>query len=253
MARKKRRKLTKAEARAEAQRRKRRRQIAWAMAGVAGIAALVVIVLIAISGNQPAEVVASEPLRDDIETGITAEGYPYRGQADAPVTIVEYSDYNCPACRDYNTSTAELVDDELLASGQAKYVVQPYALWAESVPIVEAAVCAREGGNFWDFHHLLFANQNLFSRARPPSRGLLTQFAEMSGLDVDQFQSCLDEGRQEEVETATRIAQEELGVTSTPTFFVNGVKTQLFTDEPYIETLRRAVAEAEAAQSSGSE
>jgi protein-disulfide isomerase len=253
MAKRKRRKLSKAQARVEAQRRKRQRQIIWAVAGVAAVAVIVVVVLISVSGNESAELVEVEPLRDDVETGVTAEGYPYRGPADAPVTIVEYSDYNCPVCAEYSLSTMELIDDQLIATGQAKYVVQPYALWEESVPVVEAAVCAREQEAFWDFHHVLFANQDLFSTRRPPSRGLLRQFAESVGLDVDAFDVCLDEGRRDEVVAASQVAKVELEVTSTPTFFVNGQRTQLLREEAYIDTIRKAVEAAGSAGSSGQE
>ena len=253
MAKRKRRKLTKAQARAEAQRRRRQRQIMWAVAGTVAVAVIVVVVLIAISGSKSAEPVELAPLRDDVETGTTEEGFPYRGPVDAPVTVVEYSDYNCPVCGEFNQSTAELIDDQLIATGQVKYVVQPYALWEESIPVVEAAICAREQDAFWDFHHLLFANQDLFSAQRPPSRGLLREFAEIVGLDVDRFDSCLDEGRRDEVVAVSEIAKNELGVTSTPTFFVNGQKTQLLREEAFFDTIRKAVEVAESAGSSEQE
>lgn len=250
MAKKRRQKLTKAQAKAEAQRRKRQRQIAWAVAGVLVAAVLVVLVFVTLSGGGSSEAVEVTPLRDDVETGITDEGYPYRGRADAPVTLVELSDYNCPHCRDFALESAPLVDDQLVATGQVKYVVYPYALWEGSVPIVEAAVCAQEQGGFWDFHLRVFANQNRYSTRQPPSRGTLKDWAEDSGLDVDRFEACLDEGREDEVLEATRKAKEELGVNSTPTFLVNGEKQQLLRDEAPIDTLRKAVQAALAAGSS---
>lgn len=247
MAKKKRRKLSRAQARAEALRRKRQQRIIWAVSGVVVVAVIIVFVLIQLGGTESAELVEAQKLRDDIETGVTAEGYPYRGPADAPVTIVELSDYNCPICGDFTNNTSPLVDDELVATGQVRYVVQPFALWAESVPVVEAAICAREQGGFWEFHHVLFANQSLFSRARPPAGDLLRQFAEASGLNVDDFQACFNQGRRDEVEQSTRAAKDDLGVTGTPTFFVNGVRTQLSAGEAYIDTIRRAVQGAQAA------
>jgi protein-disulfide isomerase len=243
MARKKRRKLTRAQAKAEAQRRKRQRQITWAVAGTAVVAVIVVLVLITLSGGSD-ESVEVRPLREDVETGVTDEGYPYRGSSDAPVTIVEFSDYNCPICRDYALETTHLVDDELVATGQVQYVLYPYALWEGSVPIVEAAVCAREQGRFWDFHHRVFADQARYSTRQPPSRGMLRGWAEASGLDVDAFQSCLDEGREDQVLVATQRAKGELEVSSTPTFLVNDVKWQLRSGEAYIDTIHRAVQAA---------
>jgi protein-disulfide isomerase len=251
MAKKKRRKLTRAQAKAEAQRRKRQRQIIWAVAGTVVVAVIAVLVLITLSGGGGDESVEVEPLRDDVETGVTEEGYPYRGPSDAPVTVIEYSDYNCPICGNYALESVPLVDDELVATGQVKYVVYPYALWEGSVPVVEAAVCAREQGKFWDFHHRVFANQGRYSTRQPPSRGMLRGWAEASGLNVDEFQSCLDEGRADTVLAATQKAKDELGVDSTPTFFVNEVEWKLRRDEAYIDTIHRAVQAAQAAGSGG--
>ena len=250
MAHKKRRKLTRTEAKVEAQRKRRRQQIIWALAGVVAVGVIVVVVLVAMSGGQ-GELVAAEPLRGDIETGLTEEGYPYRGSADAPVTIVEYSDYRCSACRDFETSTAEQIDAELVATGQVKYVVPPFALWEESLPVVEAAACAQDLGGFWSFRRVVFANQNLFPVQGAPARALLERFAKASGLDTDALKTCLDEGRhQADVRASTQRAKTDLGVNSTPTFFVNGVQTQLLRNEPYFDTIRKAV---EAAQASGSD
>jgi protein-disulfide isomerase len=250
MAKKKRQKLSKAQAKAEAQRRQRQRQMMWGVGGVIAVAVVAVIIVIVLQSGRR-ELVSAEPLRADIETGLTEEGYPYRGASDAPVTIVEFSDYNCPACGDYATSTAQQVDDELVATGQVKYVVQPYALWEESLPIVAAAACARDQGKFWDFHHQLFANQSLFSTRQPPSRALLNDFAEASGLNVGEFQACVDEGRHDaEVLASTQKGKVDMGVNSTPTFFVNGERVQLYSTEPYIVTLKNAVQAAQAAGSS---
>jgi protein-disulfide isomerase len=224
MAKKKRRKLTRAQARAEAQRRKRQRKIMWAVAGVVAAAVIVVLALIALGGGGSTELVEAAPLRDDVETGITDEGYPYRGSADAPVTLVEYSDYNCGGCQTYALTVAPVVDDEFVATGQAKYVVQPFALWDFSLPIVEAAACARDQDGFWDFHHWVFTNASLLPQGRSPSRGLLRDLAEASGLDVDAFDACLDERRhRDEVQASTEDAKVRLGINGTPTILVNGV------------------------------
>ncbi len=247
MAKKKRRKLSRAQAKAEALRRERRKKMAWAITGVVAVALLVVLVIMVIQSGE-IEIVDIEPLRDDIETGLTPEGYPYRGAADAPVTIVEFSDYNCSVCAGFANTTARQIDDLLLADGQVKYVVQPFALWEGSLPVVEAAACARDQGKFWDFHHRLFANQRLFSTRRPPSRALLRDLAQASGMDVDAFLACVDEGRhREEVRASTEDGKIKMGVNGTPTFFVNGTLVKLRTDEEYIDTLRKAVEAALAA------
>jgi protein-disulfide isomerase len=225
MAKKTKRKLTKAQARAEALRRKRRRQMAWALVGVVAVAVVVVLVLIAMTGGEGEGSASVE------EKLLLAGDYPSRGADDAPVTIVELSDYNCPHCRDFALEAFPLIDDEFVASGQVKYVIRPYALWEESLPIVEATACAQDQGGFWDFHHLLFENNHRFSRQQPPSRDMLRELAEASGLDADELLACLDQGRhREDVRASTEAAKGQLGVNSTPTVFVNGLKTPASVD-----------------------
>jgi protein-disulfide isomerase len=244
MAKKKRRKLTKAQAKELAQRKRKQRRRNWILAGVAVLAALAVLVWLTL-GDGEIELTEVEPLRDDVETGLTEEGYPYRGVADAPVTIVEFSDYNCSHCKSFALDTVPLLDDEFVASGQVKYIVQPFAQWEESLPLVEAAACARDQDDFWEFHHLTFANQRLYSGLSSPPRSLLRALAKASGLDVGEFEDCLDEGRhKEDVLASTEDGKLEFEVSGTPTFFVNGVKTQLYTDEEHIDTIRQAVQNA---------
>lgn len=240
MAKKKRRKLTKTEAKQQALRRKKRQQMVWALAGVAAVAVTVVVVLVAISreGSKSTLVPENEPFEVDIQ------GYPSLGSDGAPVTVIEFSDYNCPHCGDFALDSFPLIEDELIASGQVKYVVYPYFLWDESLPIAEAAACAQDQGLFWDFHHLLFANQERFSRQQPPSRDLLREWAGTSGLDMGEFNDCLDDGHvRENVRAATQDAKERLGITSTPTLLINGFKSPAS-----VEAIRDAV---QVAQSEG--
>jgi protein-disulfide isomerase len=245
MAKKKRRKLTKAQAKEHALRQRRIRRRNWTIAGVVAVVALVVLALYALTGGEDLELTEVEALRADVETGFTEEGYPYRGAADAPVTLDEFSDYLCSHCSKFALEAAPVIDDELIASGQLKYVVHPFSLWESSLPIVEAAACARDQGGFWEFHHLAFANQQLFA-SRTPMNVILRELAQDSGLDVGEFEDCLDEGRhEEEVLASTEDGKLEWEVSGTPTFFVNGVKTQLLTDEPYAETIIKAVQAAQ--------
>ncbi len=244
---KKRRKLSKAQAKEQALRQRQARRRNWTIAGLVAVVALVVLALFALTGSDEIKLTETEPLRDDVEMGLTEEGYPYRGAADAPVTIVEFSDYKCSHCRDFALEAAPVIDDEFVASGQVKYVVQPFALWESSVPIVEAAACARDQGAFWEFHHLAFANQNLFL-SQSPMHDILHELAQASGLDEDEFDSCLDEGRHEEqVLAATEDGKLEMGGSGTPTFVVNGVLTQLSGTQSHADTMRQAVQAALAA------
>jgi protein-disulfide isomerase len=236
MAKKKRRKLSKAEAKQEALRQKKRQQMTWVLGGVIAVAAIVVFVLVAMSSDSQ----ESLPTPDSEPIQVDTQGYPQLGSDDAPVTVIEFSDYNCPHCSDFALETFPLVEDEFIASGQVKYVVYPYALWDESLPIVEAAACAHDQDSFWDFHHLAFSNQERFSTQQPPSRDMLREWAETSGLDVDEFQACLDQGRnRDKVTEATQDAQGRMGIRRTPTLLING-----FRESASLDVIRAAVEAA---------
>lgn len=239
--RRRRRKLTKAQAKELALRQRRQRRMAWAAVGVTAVAVMFVLVLIAMSRGESA---SSEVGTADEPLVVETQGYPQRGADDAPVTIVEFTDYNCPGCSDFTLESFPLIEEEFVASGQVKYVVYPYTLWDGSLPIAEAAACAHDQGGFWDFHHLAFTNQDRFAVAQPPSRDMLSEWAATSELDVAEFQACLDEGHnREKIIAATQDAKERMRINSTPTILVNGVKTSTSVD-----AIRQAVQAAVAGE-----
>ncbi len=138
-----------------------------------------------------------------------------RGPADAPVTVVEYGDFECPYC-----GQAEAVMRDLLADhGDVRYVwrhlplndVHPNAQLA-----AEAAEAAAEQGSFWDMHDLLLSNQ---SDLRP---GDLVGYAEQLGLDVDRFREHMRRGAGAERIDQDVDSADLSGVSGTPTFFING-------------------------------
>lgn len=149
-----------------------------------------------------------------------AAGGPSLGPAAAKVTIVEFSDYQCPYCRQ-----AEPIVQQVLREypGQVRLVFRHFPLEAIH-PLArgasEAAHCAAEQGNFWQFHEQLFAaRQGL----EAPS---LLRYAEGAGLDLGDFRACLA-ARRGAVQVDADLAEgRRAGVNSTPTFFVNGRRLQ---------------------------
>lgn len=148
------------------------------------------------------------------------------GSADAPVTIVEVSDYGCPACRAFNLETAGLLEEAYVKTGHVRWLVLPYArpgVKEQTGPAAEAAFCAAEQDRFFDYHRALFAQQDLpqaLSRA-----GYLEAAGEL-GLDVARFTACLDGGAYADIVEANIEAATAAGVRATPTFFINGVKAE---------------------------
>jgi protein-disulfide isomerase len=139
------------------------------------------------------------------------------GPTDAPITIVEFSDYQCPFCRRWHDEVYE----PLLAAypGKIKFVYRHLPLTSihpDAFPAAEAAMCAGEQDSYWQFHEKLFSTESL-------GRNNFVQYARDLGLDVQAFEACVDERKyQEQVQADVDFAV-DLGVRSTPTFFINGL------------------------------
>ena len=142
---------------------------------------------------------------------------PFLGKVDAPVTLIEFSDYQCPFCRRHYQTTLESLKQRYIGPGQIKYVMQEFPI--ESIhPFAfkasEAALCAGDQGAYWTMHDRIFDNPRRL-RVRD-----FVRHAEELDLDVDDFRDCLDDGQ-----FATRIRDSQalgtrLGVRGTPSFFV---------------------------------
>lgn len=141
---------------------------------------------------------------------------PALGPEDAPVVIVEFSDFNCPYCQRFHQETfGQLMETY---QGQIRFVYRDFPITSqESFNAAQAAECADVQGAYWEYHDALFSGQY----------GLGTQayrsYAQDLGLDADELVQCVEEGRYaQEVQADARYAS-ELGVSGTPTFFINGI------------------------------
>jgi len=162
------------------------------------------------SPNEPAK----EPTRYDVPT----DDDPFIGPEDAPVTIIEFSDYQCPYCRRWT----EQVEKKLLETygDKLRIVYRDFPLTsmhAEALPAAEAANCAGEQGKYWEYHDALFAMKYGLGQ------DAYIAYAKDLGLDVDKFTACMNEHRYRDEVLADREYALNLGVQSTPTFFVNGI------------------------------
>ena len=143
------------------------------------------------------------------------------GSATAPVTVVEVSDYGCSHCREFNLTTGPLLEEAYVASGQARWVVVPFALGPQTLPAAAAAMCAAEQDAFMPYHRALFQGA--------PEGLTRAGFIEAAGrvdLDVAQFSACIDANRHNAAVQANSQAATQAGVTGTPTFFINDGKLE---------------------------
>ncbi len=147
-----------------------------------------------------------------------ADNDPSIGAKDAPVTIVEFSDFQCPFCEKFETETLKKIIDKFVNTGVVRFVYRdlPLSFHPHSQKAAEAAECAHEQGKFWEFHDKLFANQ----------KGLSTdnykKYAAELGLNMEQFNDCLEsEKYYEETQEDAKVASEQ-GIRGTPGFVING-------------------------------
>ena len=185
---------------------------------VAGAAVLVVGLLVILNTSRSQTTVA-----DSItyETGITPEGEPYKGSPDAPLLLVEYSDFLCGHCGNF-ADTIEALGPDYIETGKLRVIFRNYAfLTPESIEAAQAVECALDQGadKFWLYHDLLFANRGTGISAYRKSR--LKTYAQDIGLDTKAFNECLDSGAKLEEIQADKAEGESQGVEATPTWFIN--------------------------------
>lgn len=148
---------------------------------------------------------------------------PVLGNPEAPVTIVEFGDFQCPFCGRFFKTTEQQIIDTYVKAGKAKFVYRDFAfLGDESEWAAEAAECANEQGKFWEYHDYLFTHQQGENEGAFAMKNLKS-FARVVGLNAQQFDACLDSHRYlDEVRDDTAVGR-AAGVQGTPASFVNGI------------------------------
>ena len=148
---------------------------------------------------------------------INLAGQPFKGKIDAPLTLVEFSDYQCPFCARHARETFAEIERDYLATGKIKYVFRDFpieAIHRDAVRAAEAARCAGEQGRYWEMHDRLFNNQEKLDSDQ------LSRHAKTLGLDVEKFDECLDTLKYAGEVRKSVAEGMEVGVRGTPTFFL---------------------------------
>lgn len=166
----------------------------------------------------PSEAAAAAQPQDVQRYDIPENDDPVWGPEDAEITIVEFSDYECPYCRRWHVEVWPQIQEEY--QGQVRLVYRDFPLTsihANATPAAAAANCAGEQGFYWEF------SERLFSMELGLSESAYEQYASELDLDMGAFTACLESGDQNEEIQADFEFAANLGVRSTPTFFVNGI------------------------------
>jgi protein-disulfide isomerase len=144
------------------------------------------------------------------------------GDPEAPVVIVEYSDFQCPFCRQFHEQTLPSIVENHVLTGEVYFEYRNFPfIGRESIEAANSALCAAQQGQFWPYAAYLFANQTgenvgAFSEAR------LQAIALEMGLEMDSFEQCSSRNEMQDEVQAHYAQGLDAGVNSTPTFYVNG-------------------------------
>ena len=190
--------------------------IALALVAVVGIGAL--IALSRRGGN------AVKPLDPNLKP-VASSGYTL-GSPNAPVEVLEFADFECPACAVFANVTEPDVRAKLVNTGLIRVRFFDFPInevHRNSVVASRAAACANESGKFWEMHDLLFMNQDRWSTEATSKPGALMQdFAKQIGLDGAKFSECLESGRHDAEIAGHRDEATKFKVGSTPSFVIGG-------------------------------
>ena len=185
---------------------------AWALGGMLAVAWTAAGVSLAAESQGPVS-------REDLIAAMERGPGPTKGPADAPVVMVEFSDFQCGYCRLFWRDTLPKIEERYIRTRKVRFVYRHMAIRGDAAVLAaQAASCAHDQGKFWQYHDTLFGKGSplAFTSAR------LKRYAAELRLDEKTFTACLDSGKHAERVEAETILGHALGATGTPAFLING-------------------------------
>ncbi len=157
----------------------------------------------------------------------TENGSPYLGDPNAPITLVEFGDYQCFFCNKYFHNTEQKLLENYVDTGKVKIIFKDFTIIGpDSITAAHAAHCADDQDLFWEYHDTLYNNWNGENNGWASSENLL-RMAQDVGLDIDEFTDCMLNEIHTQIISASNADARTLGITGTPGFFVIGPNNQV--------------------------
>jgi protein-disulfide isomerase len=202
-------------------------------AGIASIAIIVAFLAFNTLDNEPELIVEPTPtIQQSGPAKITAatfmeNGSPILGDPNAPITLIEFGDYQCYFCNQFFHTTEDELFKNYVETGKVKVIFKDYTIIGpDSITAAHAAHCADEQGQFWKYHDTLYNNWNGENNGWASSENLL-RFASDIGLNIDQFSQCMIDSKHTPIIVNSNQDAKDLGLTGTPAFFVIGLDNKV--------------------------
>jgi protein-disulfide isomerase len=153
---------------------------------------------------------------------VRGQRQPTLGSLNSTITIIEYSDFQCPFCAVFAKKIFPRLNEEYIKTKKVKFIFRNFAfLGEESNFAAQASECAYQQDRFWEYHEYLFSNQKGENKGEFSKKNL-KKFAKELGLNTEKFNKCLQEEKYKNEVEKDRLSGESLRVNSTPTIFING-------------------------------
>ncbi len=157
----------------------------------------------------------------------TANGSPYLGSDDAPITLVEFGDYQCFFCNKFFHDTEVSILKNYVETGKVKIIFKDFTIIGpDSIGAAHAAHCAQDQGKFWEYHDELYNNWAGENNGWASSENLVT-FSQNIGLIEEEFIQCMTDEKYQQLVSSSSADARNLGITGTPAFFVIGPDNQI--------------------------
>ncbi len=157
----------------------------------------------------------------------SANASPYLGSDDAPITLVEFGDYQCFFCNKFFHDTEASILKNYVETGKVKIIFKDFTIIGpDSIGAAHATHCAKDQGKYWEYHDELYNNWGGENNGWASSENLV-KFAQNIGLNEDEFNQCMSDGKYQQLIKSSETDARNLGLTGTPGFFVIGPDNQI--------------------------
>jgi protein-disulfide isomerase len=197
-------------------------------AGIASVAIISVFLVFGTFNDKPELVVAPTPAIQETgpaqitEATFMENGSPILGDPNAPITMVEFGDYQCFFCNKFFHETEDVLLKNYVETGKVKVIFKDFTIiGADSIVAANAAHCASDQGKFWEYHNTLYNHWTGENNGWASSNNLL-QFAVELELDTDEFSKCMIDSKHTPSIINSNQDAKDLGLTGTPAFFIIG-------------------------------